>query len=250
MPATRPGETEDDVLADPSNAIAASTDLSAAEAHNLLARALTGDTAATGALIVTLTSIVQARVLRALVRRSYAADRRDVRQEIADLAQDVFCLLFTDDARILRMWRPSRGLSLRNYVGLIAERETVHALASGRRSPWALLPISDDALESLLPVDDGPEAAFGAREVIDRAWQRLEGELSPKGLALLQRLIVNEESVEEVSVALAMTTAAVYAWRIRLARRLGILAREADVDTSAKASESRVAQAHDPDDEA
>ncbi|MFI5301981.1 MAG: hypothetical protein ACHREM_28150, partial [Polyangiales bacterium] len=144
--------------------------------------ALAGQVDALTATIAVFTPVVQVRVFRALSRRARSADRRDLRQEVEDLTQDVLCLLFADDARILRMWDPARGMSLRNYVGLIAERETGHILKSGRRTPWALTPTDDDKLEPMLPADDGPEAALVAKQILDRVWTRLEAELSPKGL--------------------------------------------------------------------
>jgi len=54
-----------------------------------------------------------------LFYRNRSAAGRDVRQEVADLIQEVFMALFADDARVLRSWQPERGLSLDNFVGLV-----------------------------------------------------------------------------------------------------------------------------------
>ena len=83
---------------------------------------------------------------RVLLRRESAGLGRDVRQELEDIAQEVFAALFADGARLLKMWSPERGLSLANFVGLLAEREAISILRSGRRSPWTEDPTLDTEL--------------------------------------------------------------------------------------------------------
>ena len=101
----------------------------------LLDQALAGDVAATRRLVAAIMPIVQARVARTLVRRR-GGSGRDARQEVQDLAQDVFAALFADDGKVLRAWDPVRGLTLASFCGLVAEREAASILRSGRRSPW------------------------------------------------------------------------------------------------------------------
>src|SRR5438477_652075 len=105
-----------------------------------LERALAGERSAVRELVAAFTPVIQARAARALVRGRGGGRGRDPRQELGDLVQDVLLLLFRDDERILRAWRPERGLSLLNYVGLVAEREVRQIAESGRRSPWSLDP--------------------------------------------------------------------------------------------------------------
>jgi RNA polymerase sigma-70 factor (ECF subfamily) len=117
------------------------------ETADLIRRALTGDPTALTELVAVLTPVIQARVARTLLaRRHRLAGGRDVRQEVEDLSQDVFLTLFSRDARVLRDWQPGRGLSLESFVGLVAERQVLSFLCSGRaemsgnvpqaRSPW------------------------------------------------------------------------------------------------------------------
>src|SRR5262245_51304251 len=98
--------------------------------------ALGGDKGAIRALVAALSPVIQARVARALLRRRAASKARDIRQEVEDLTQEVFVALFADGGRTLREWSPSRGLSLLNFAGLVAEREVASIMRSGRRSPW------------------------------------------------------------------------------------------------------------------
>ena len=83
-----------------------------------------------------LTPVIQARVARTLLaHRSRLAGGRDVRQEVEDLSQDVFLALFDRDGHVLRSWEPERGLSLENFVGLVAERQVLSFLRSAGAIP-------------------------------------------------------------------------------------------------------------------
>lgn len=205
----------------------------------LLNQALSGDVAATRRLVGALMPVVQARVARILVRRR-AGSGRDARQEVEDLAQDVFAALFADDGKVLRAWDPERGLSLASFCGLIAERESASILRSGRRSPWTEAATELDELEkSLVEVPD-VEVRFSSREQLERLLDRLREALSPRGLELFHRLVVEEESVESVCASTGMSADAVYAWKSRIAKVVRKLAAEM------AASEPRVPEAANP----
>lgn len=161
--------------------------------------------------------VVQVRVARILVRRR-GASGRDVRQEVADLAQDVFLALFADDGRVLRAWDPARGLSLASWCGLVAERETASILRSGRRSPWTEAATELDELEEALGGVQDIEVQVSSREQLGRLVDRLREALSPRGLELFHRLIVEEETVESVCLSTGMSSDAVYAWKSRIAK--------------------------------
>src|SRR5215471_16061481 len=89
----------------------------------LVKAALAGDRRATEDLVGRLARVIQVRVGVALLRRRHAARGRTLAQEVEDLMQEVFAALFEQDGRVLRRWDPARGLSLKSYVGLVAERE-------------------------------------------------------------------------------------------------------------------------------
>lgn len=189
----------------------------------LLDLALGGDPAATHRLVRALVPVVQARVARTLVRRR-GGSGRDVRQEVEDLAQDVFAALFADGGRVLRAWDPERGLSLASFCGLVAEREAASILRSGRRSPWTETATELDDLERSLAAVPDVEVRVSSREQLARLVDRLREALSPRGLELFHRLVVEEESVEAVCASTGMTADAVYAWKSRIGKVLRKLA--------------------------
>jgi RNA polymerase sigma-70 factor (ECF subfamily) len=192
----------------------------------LLRSALDGDAGAVRALVDHLTPVVQARVARALLRRERGAAGRDVRQEVEDIAQEVFVSLFEDGGRVLRTWRADGGLSLRNFVGLVAERQAASILRSGRRSPWTEDPTLQEDLDRDAGESAAPEAGVVSRDLMRAVLEHLREQLSPQGLHIFQRLLVEERSVEEVCAELSMTPDAVYAWKSRLGKLVRKLAQK------------------------
>ncbi len=178
--------------------------------------ALLGDETALTRLVRRLTPVVQARVARKLLLcRDRSGGSRDVRQEVEDLTQEIFLILFADDGRVLAGWDPARGLSLANFVGLVAERQTVSILRSGRRSPWRDDPTLSDELERIAsPVETETTAA--SREVLAQLFDRLTEVLSPLGRQLFDLLLVEETPVAEATLRTGLSADAVYAWRSRL----------------------------------
>jgi RNA polymerase sigma-70 factor (ECF subfamily) len=190
----------------------------------LVQRALAGETSAHRPLVDVLGPVVHARVARAVLRSGSARKQgRDLRQEVEDLVQEVFVALFADDARALRSWDPARGMSLVNFVGLVAEHQVASILRSGRRNPWTEEPTVGDAIDRSMGATEAEDERVHSREVLGRVLDRLRSELSPRGMMVFQMLVVEERGVEEVCTRAGMTPDAVYAWRSRfgkLARRL------------------------------
>lgn len=210
--------------------------MSPEETADLVRRALDGDPAALTRLVALLTPVVQARVARTLLaRRHRLAARRDVRQEVEDLSQDVFLELFDRNARVLRSWQPERGLSLENFVGLVAERQVLSFLSSGRRNPWKEdLILAAGELEPEAP-ESGPEEIAVSREHLSLLLDRLREELSPLGWWLFEFLFLKDLSQAEVEAVSGLSADAVYAWRSRLRR----LARKLLAEVSGTAPPSR-----------
>jgi len=203
----------------------------ASDSADLVREALAGDQAALARLVGTLTPVIQDRVVRTLlVRRIHLSGRRDVRQELEDLTQEVFLYLFTGDSHVLRGWEDGRGLSLKNFVGLISERHVVSLLRSGRRNPWKEEPVPAGALDAARP-DPGPEEVTAGREQLGLLLERLRASLSPFGYYLFELLFVQQLSVRETISISGLSADAVYAWRSRLRH----LARELMVELSRKA---------------
>jgi len=212
----------------------------------LLAAALGGDADAASRLVSALTPIVHARVARVLLRREAAGRGRDVRQELEDLAQEVFASLFAERGRLLRLWDPTRGLSLANFVGLLAEREAISLLRSGRRSPWTEDPTEDSALNDAAGGVNDTEVRVASRELLARLLDRLRSELSPKALQLFVWLMVEQLDVEEICRRGDLSADAVYAWRSRLSRQLRVMAAEIFNPAATSTSES-TAEARNPE---
>jgi len=186
---------------------------------SLLRRALDGDQTALTELVALLTPVIQARVARTLLaRQALLAGRRDVRQEVEDLSQEVFLALFERDGHDLRSWQPERGLSLPNFVGLVAKRTVLSILRSGRRNPWKEeLSLEDHEVDAEAP-ERGPEEVAASREHLALLLDRLRESLSPLGWQLFDLLFVQELSQAEVQAATGLSADAVYAWRSRLRR--------------------------------
>ena len=189
----------------------------AAEPH--LAAALRRDPTARAALVRAMAPVVQVRVYRVLARRGGAARGRTIRQEVEDLTQDALVALFQEDARVLRGWDASRGLSFLNYVGLVTERLVGRQIGSRRHSPWAADPTEDEALTRAAGATVGHEDNVASRETLDRVWAALKSELTPRGWELFRQLVVEEETVESVCAQFGMRADAVYAWRSRFLKR-------------------------------
>jgi RNA polymerase sigma-70 factor (ECF subfamily) len=200
----------------------------------LVEKVLSGDAAATRAFVDLVVPVIQARAGRKLLRRGAVAGR-DARQEVADLVQEVLVSLFEHDAKVLRAWSPSRGLSLQNFVGLVAEREVASILRSGKRSPWKEEASEMVELEASLDPVAGPELGVASRQTLDAVVERVREELSPRGLELFFRLVVEEEPVEAVCETYGMSKEAVYAWRSRLGKLVRRIAAELVSDSAVSA---------------
>lgn len=202
----------------------------------MVERALAGEPGATRKLVLAVLPVVQVRIARVLSRRS-SRGGRDVRQEVEDIAQEVFASLFENDGRVLRAWDPARGLSLLSFCGLVAEREAASILRSGRRSPWTEDATLPEDLEKDVGATPDAELDIASRDHLDRLTARLREELSPRGLEMFQRLVVEEETVESVCAAMQMSADAVYAWR----SRIGKLARKIAAEIIASRPKMRAA---------
>ncbi len=183
----------------------------------MLTRCLQGDPAAVRALVDELTPVLQARAARAIFNRyAHRAQRRDLKQDVEELTQEVFASLFANDAATLRSWDEARGLSLRNFVGMVADREIANILKSGRRRPWSEVRTVEADDEHHAGTTGGPETPLAAREIVVQVLSKLREGLSAQGYRLFELLLIDERSVEEVCTETGLSRDAVYAWRSRL----------------------------------
>ncbi len=194
--------------------------LSAAEEGELLRRGLVGSPPEAGALVRYLAPVVQVRVGRALACSAGGSRRRNLREEVEDMSQEVFTTLFADDAKVLRAWSPERGLSLRNFVGMVARRKTNGLLGVRKRNPWYEQPMDDAAVERALPEAADAESRVVAKQVMAEAMRRTAAAQSERGRLMLQLMIRDGKSNPEVVEATGLKLDAVYQWRSRLTRVL------------------------------
>lgn len=194
--------------------------------HVLIQQALAGDPPSVRALVDRLSPVVSKRVAATLWR---LGNRRNVPQDAADMVQDVFLALFQADGKALRAWDPTRGMSLDSFVGLLTQHQVVSILRSGRTSPWREEPRETEHFEALGAPAASPETITSSREDLRSLLDRLRETLSPRGLELFQRIIIDEEPLETLAATTGLTRDAIYQWKSRLIRTVRTLASEIGV---------------------
>ena len=123
-----------------------------------------------------------------------------------------------DWTRLSRTWRAELGLSLENFVGLVAERQVLSFLRSGRRNPWKEAPLLFSEELELPALESDPEEDVLSRENLALLLDRVREEVSPMGWGMFDLLFIQELSQAEVEAATSLSADAVYAWRSRLRR--------------------------------
>ncbi|HWL88209.1 MAG TPA: DinB family protein [Polyangiaceae bacterium] len=180
---------------------------------------LSGDPLARRALVEALTAPVRAHVTRALFRHRAHARGRHIRQEVEDMVQEVFSLLFEDGGNTLRAWCPTRGASFSNFVGLVAERHVAAVLRSGRRSPWRAEIRDPQQLDSNRGPDPDLDARVAHKDFGQAVLGHLACELSPRGREVFRVLFAEERAVSDATERLRVSADVVYAWRNRIIKR-------------------------------
>ncbi len=182
----------------------------------LFDRAIAGDPEAVRALVTALVPVVQLRVARALARRETTrAQGREVVHETYDLVQEVFESLFAHDARVLRSWNRDRGLSLKNFVGLVAEHRVATIFRSGKKRPWSDDVVLSDDL-TIHPSGTDEEGNHAAKDLYAKVLDRVRASLGPRALGLFHALVIEERPVESVVAETGLSKDAIYQWRSRL----------------------------------
>jgi DNA-directed RNA polymerase specialized sigma24 family protein len=180
----------------------------------LVRAALTRSPSACRQLVSRLTPVVHRRVAQVWTALAPWRGPAVERNQLLDLTQQMLLLLFDNDGRVLARWDANLGLSLENFVGLVAEREVATILRSGRRSAWAETPTEDDVLA--LGADEvEPERRLASRDELVRIWRIVEERLSPRGIALLRALVIEELPIEQAAQEFGMSNASLYTFRSR-----------------------------------
>ena len=181
--------------------------------EQLVAFALGGDRDARRRLAARLIDPIHREVGLCLLRRAAVA-RRDPRQDVADLVQDVLVSLFDRDAQELRRWEPERGRSLASFVRLVARRRVARILGQRRGNPWFVPPVD------LQNVDLDDQAAVAQRledrGQLDAVLAALHERMNPRDHELFDLLYAQELEPDEVAKRMQMTRGAVNAWSYRM----------------------------------
>lgn len=175
----------------------------------LVARAMAGDVLARADLVATLMPTVRARVAR-----TYAWRRRSVVNDVDDLVQEAFAMLFRDGGRALVAWDPDRGLPFLAFVGLLTERAvgmTLRARHGDREEP-----AQDDAIAD----DTDAEDRLAARDELRRLLERARARLTGTGWSYLTWLVLEHRPVQDIARATGTTPDAIYTWNARIKRLL------------------------------
>lgn len=204
-----------------------------------VARCLDGSPASRAALFVGIEGIVRTAVRRALDARRREAGGRDILGAAEDIAQDVFVVLLSNDARALRVWDPERGASFERFVAFIARREVQQVLRSPRRNPWFEVPSSHVAGARWLREERTPERRAEAREAITHLSERMHERLTPLGWTYFVALFCEGRGVQEVADAQDRSADAIYAWRSRIKRELRVVSAQLSETCARRRSSAR-----------
>lgn len=193
--------------------------MDAEDLSDLLRRALAGDRLAQDRLVAVLTPVIHTQATRTML--FYGV--RNVRQEVEDRTQDVLLSLFAKGERVLRSWKPDRGLSLQNFVRLVTKCQVISHLR--RYNSWREEPTPPEKLDVRVDAP-GPVPGLIAEQELELFLARLRKSVSALGWLMFQLLFLQELSVPEAMAASGMSRAAVYAWRSRLRRLIRKLRKE------------------------
>lgn len=201
--------------------------------RELIRQALAGQPESVRRLVDRLSPVISKRVAATLWQRR---QRNNVSQDTSDMVQDVFVSLFQADGKALRAWDPARGMSLESFVGLLAQHQVISLLRSGRTSAWREEPTDSERLDLFSAATRSPDAIVSSREILRNLLDRLRESLSPRGLELFQRLIIDEETIETLTLQTGLTRDALYQWKSRLLRVVRTLSSEIDAPRLSEAS--------------
>lgn len=153
-------------------------------------------------------------LLRALIRQMVVGAWLE-REE--DLLQELLLALFSDGARVLRTWDPTKGRSLKSFIWLFGRHRTIDWLRRQRRTQREQ-PMEDRALVQKIheATEDEPEAPYW----LDPLLSAFRSEFSKEDQRLVEMLFLEERPVREVATTLEMSEDAVYQRRHRIKVRL------------------------------
>lgn len=171
------------------------------------------------ALVEHLAPVIQVRVTRTVMAYGRGRALGDLRATVEEMVQLVFAKLFEGEARLLAMWEPNGGLSLRNWVGRIARLRTEDILRSGKRDPYRHEAAPPEHMERLTG-----SALLGDEIETIQLWERVrdcvrEGQ-SELGTRLFGLIIEEDRTTKELEAETGLSAAAIFQWRRRLRKAI------------------------------
>ncbi|HHO52349.1 MAG TPA: sigma-70 family RNA polymerase sigma factor [Deltaproteobacteria bacterium] len=170
-------------------------------------------------LIELLTPVIQCRVARILLAHGRGRILVDLRAEVEEHVQTVFGQLFEDSGRVLRLWDPGKGLSLKGWVGRFAQLRSRDLLRSARRDPWRHQARPMEHFEAQ-GIEITPEDDVAAQQLWDEARRRVLEQEQEQGQRMFELLFERDLSTREIRDATGLRDGAIYQWRSRLRRAL------------------------------
>lgn len=141
--------------------------------------------------------------------------RHTCRADILDVIQMTLAALVSDDYRLIKAWDPTRA-SFETYSGLIAGQKAFEFLRQQKDVNIDDIVWSEPEAQT----NYAQEERFATKELLQKGVETLIAELSPLGRRLVQLLLIEERTTDEVSAITNMKPGAVEQWRSRLLRRL------------------------------
>lgn len=186
--------------------------------EELLKRTLTGDAPARELLAMGLLPVIHARVSRTAIFHGSAQTRRNIRNEVEDLTQEVCLMLFVQDCHVLRAFDASRG-SLPTFVGKVAQFRTLDLLRKRCFLPRREELVDDERFFELRCVL-GLEGRLEQRDLLQKVLNRVHRQLKPVTGKILEMLYVDGCSIAEVAAETDSSVSAIARQKSRLNQKL------------------------------
>lgn len=165
-------------------------------------------------LVSHIAPFVQAEVAMMMTR--YGNSRgRNGRQEVQDLVQDVFVILFKDNGKTLRSWRADGGRKFGSFVRLVAKRRLLSVMRTRTKNPWPDEPTDHETLDRSVRVST-VDSSVGFREELEVLWEKLSRWFGDEDHRLFHLFFVEGLSIEEVETMTGKNRQALYSWRREL----------------------------------
>ncbi len=203
-----------------------------AEARELLAAALAGRPDKIRELIDSLMPVVVVRVRRVLARNP--ARVPCLNQDVDEVVQETFLVLFAKDSRLLRNYDAERGMSVANYVGQIAEREAgrvIRARSADKRRGETLVAPDDLKMAHAPDGGEGSEEQLVRQERARELLARLRERLTPESFLVFELMYVRLLPAPEVAAMLGCEVQAVYTRKSRIRTTLRKVVEEFEQET-------------------